>query len=298
MTNGRVLQALVHGAASRGGGTGSRVRRTSRGGLSAVRRSRARRARRCGCADRYRARARCASAARAGRRVPGHLRRAAPSDRGVDCRLGAGDGRTLFLVGDPMQSIYRFRNAEVGLFLDVRDRGLGSVRLERLALGVNFRSTVPIVDWLDHAFPRVLPAHDDVFRGAVAYLPVAASPDAATDGGVRVHALHSPGRLREACDGGRPRRGTPGGNLRGPGRDPGAESQPPGPDRRRARPPQHRIPRDRHRSAGRAAGGARSAVARARALAPGRPRRVAQRPACAVVRADAGRAARARRRCA
>jgi ATP-dependent exoDNAse (exonuclease V) beta subunit len=109
-----------------------------------------------------------------------------------------GDGRTLFLVGDPMQSIYRFRNAEVGLFLDVRDRGLGSVRLERLALGVNFRSSTPIVDWLGRTFPQVLPAQDDVFRGAVAYLPVAASPGAPGDGGVRVHAFREPGAMQEA----------------------------------------------------------------------------------------------------
>jgi len=42
-----------------------------------------------------------------------------------------GDGRTLFVVGDPMQSIYQFREAEVGLFLRARDSGIGSVRLER-----------------------------------------------------------------------------------------------------------------------------------------------------------------------
>ena len=38
-----------------------------------------------------------------------------------------GDGRTLFLVGDPMQSIYGFRNAEVGRFSTVRGAGLGAI---------------------------------------------------------------------------------------------------------------------------------------------------------------------------
>ncbi len=44
------------------------------------------------------------------------------------------DGRTLFIVGDPMQSIYRFRQAEVGLFLQTQDHGLGDISLEPLTL--------------------------------------------------------------------------------------------------------------------------------------------------------------------
>jgi ATP-dependent helicase/nuclease subunit A len=100
-----------------------------------------------------------------------------------------GDGRTLFLVGDPMQSIYRFRNAEVGLFLEVRDHGLGNVRLEPLTLRVNFRSTRPVVDWVNRCFTDVLPARDDVLRGAVRFSESVAAPDAADGGGVHVHAF-------------------------------------------------------------------------------------------------------------
>ncbi|MCM2310346.1 MAG: UvrD-helicase domain-containing protein [Steroidobacteraceae bacterium] len=109
------------------------------------------------------------------------------------------DGRTLFLVGDPMQSIYRFRNAEVGLFLDIRDRGLGDqLEIEPLTLAVNFRSTVPVVQWVNECFGRVLPPTDDVLRGAVSYAASVARADAGTDGGVRVHALLRRSRLYEA----------------------------------------------------------------------------------------------------
>jgi ATP-dependent exoDNAse (exonuclease V) beta subunit len=108
------------------------------------------------------------------------------------------DGRTLFLVGDPMQSIYRFRNAEVGLFLDIRDHGLGGIKLESLTLAVNFRSTVPVVEWVNECFGHVLPETDDVLRGAVSYAPGVARPEASEEGGVRVHALLRRSRLYEA----------------------------------------------------------------------------------------------------
>jgi len=82
-----------------------------------------------------------------------------------------GDGHTLFVVGDPMQSIYRFREAEVGLFLAAREHGIGQVPLEFLRLAVNFRSQQGIVDWINQHFPDVLPEDDNVADGAVSYAP-------------------------------------------------------------------------------------------------------------------------------
>src|SRR5439155_3694616 len=77
------------------------------------------------------------------------------------------DGRTLFVVGDPMQSIYRFGEAEGSLFLSSQEeRRIGSVHIEPLTLSRNFRSQRNLVDWINRVFPAVLPAQDDAARGA------------------------------------------------------------------------------------------------------------------------------------
>ncbi len=103
-----------------------------------------------------------------------------------------GDGRTLFLVGDPMQSIFRFREAEVGLFLRAGRDGIGPVRLERLQLEVNFRSEQGIVDWVNAVFPDVINGvdhigGDDIVTGAVRFAPSSAIKPAGTGAAVRVH---------------------------------------------------------------------------------------------------------------
>jgi ATP-dependent helicase/nuclease subunit A len=93
-----------------------------------------------------------------------------------------GDGRTVFVVGDPMQSIYRFRDAQVGLFLQARRQGLPGVKLHPLALATNFRSQAKIVAWLNRIFPAVLPASEDQSSGAVPYVPAAPFHDADSQG--------------------------------------------------------------------------------------------------------------------
>lgn len=81
------------------------------------------------------------------------------------------DGKTLFVVGDPMQSIYRFRAAEVGLFLRARQQGIGPVRLTPLELSCNFRSTGTIVNWVNQQFNFIFPQDNDIESGAVTFYP-------------------------------------------------------------------------------------------------------------------------------
>ncbi|MCB1772475.1 MAG: UvrD-helicase domain-containing protein [Gammaproteobacteria bacterium] len=97
------------------------------------------------------------------------------------------DGRSLFAVGDPMQSIYRFRQAEVGNYLYARQHGIGQVRPLALDLSVNFRSTGAVVDWLNEAFPSVLAPAVDAARGAVPYSPAVSHNTDGDDDAVQVH---------------------------------------------------------------------------------------------------------------
>ena len=81
-----------------------------------------------------------------------------------------GDGRTLFLVGDPMQSIYQFRAAEVGVFLQARAHGIGALPLHTLELRRNFRSQSGVVEWVNHAIGPLFPQRDDLRAAAISFL--------------------------------------------------------------------------------------------------------------------------------
>ncbi len=93
----------------------------------------------------------------------------------------AGDGRTLFLVGDPMQSIYSFRQADVGLFIKARDQGVGALPLHFVQLSSNFRSVAPLVQWINTVCASSFPGVDNKTLGAIAYTAAIATKNIAVD---------------------------------------------------------------------------------------------------------------------
>ena len=98
-------------------------------------------------------------------------------------------GNSLFLVGDPMQSIYRFRDAEVGLFIQAKENGLGHIPLKKLQLLANFRSQKNVVRWVNQCFAEILPALDDPDRGAIAYTECTAVQEASLQPGVKLYPI-------------------------------------------------------------------------------------------------------------
>ena len=119
-------------------------------------------------------------------------------------RLTAGwqkeDANSIFLVGDPMQSIYRFREAEVGLFLEVWKHGIGDINLIPLQLKVNFRSQAGIIDWINDHFSKVLPVKDNLETGAVRYVESEAVHDMLADEACHVYPYIGKDERQEAED--------------------------------------------------------------------------------------------------
>jgi ATP-dependent exoDNAse (exonuclease V) beta subunit len=75
------------------------------------------------------------------------------------------EGRTCFVVGDPMQSIYFFRDADAELFPRVEQLGLEipgdlPLRFDPVRLTANFRSAPPLVEDLNEMFSRVFAVDD------------------------------------------------------------------------------------------------------------------------------------------
>jgi ATP-dependent helicase/nuclease subunit A len=109
------------------------------------------------------------------------------------------DGRSLFLVGDPMQSIYRFREAEVGLFIKTfHDKSLGNIPLEALRLSVNFRSQQNLVDWVNDSFKTIFPEQDDLITGAVSFSGADAFDKTASSNNVKIYPLYGRAYKKES----------------------------------------------------------------------------------------------------
>ena len=84
--------------------------------------------------------------------------------------------RTIFMVGDPMQSIYRFRQADVGIYLRTQKHGLnrdkhdaGQIKPTSKILQTNFRSAPGLIDWFNDTFRLLFPNKEDVNTSAICY---------------------------------------------------------------------------------------------------------------------------------
>lgn len=62
----------------------------------------------------------------------------------------------LFMVGDPKQSIYRFRRADIATYLELLDLSLVADADAAVSMITNFRSTEPLLRWIDAAFGKLI----------------------------------------------------------------------------------------------------------------------------------------------
>lgn len=79
----------------------------------------------------------------------------------------------LVTVGDPKQSIYRFRGADIDTYFRHRDRQPPITADPVVELTTNFRSTAPLLDWVNKTFQAVIEPQASI---QPAFVPLDANP--------------------------------------------------------------------------------------------------------------------------
>lgn len=96
---------------------------------------------------------------------------------------------SLFVVGDPKQSVYRFRRADIAIYQEVKElvRQAGG---DVVSLTTNFRSLPAVARWVTDAFRAILPEEGTPHQAAFA--PVVAHRPEATGSGAGVAKITVP----------------------------------------------------------------------------------------------------------
>ena len=77
---------------------------------------------------------------------------------------------SVFLVGDPMQSIYRFRQCDLRLFTRLwQQQQMGQLPVQALQLRQNFRSHKGLLEDINTMFEHIFPRQNDIRNAAVSY---------------------------------------------------------------------------------------------------------------------------------
>lgn len=95
--------------------------------------------------------------------------------------------KTLFLVGDPMQSIYRFRSADVSIFLAIQAHGLEGIAITPIYLTQNFRSSAQLIHQFNHLFKHIFPKQDEICFGGVKFHEAIPALSEHTDAGIEAY---------------------------------------------------------------------------------------------------------------
>lgn len=79
---------------------------------------------------------------------------------------------SVFLVGDPMQSIYGFRDADVRLILDIEKQSrFHHLPIQTLQLITNFRSQQSLINFQNQIFTNLMSPHQDINWCDIIYQP-------------------------------------------------------------------------------------------------------------------------------